>query len=187
MTSLPEGMTGKALALGLCVLMLAMIYLIVVEPLFGFYQSGAQRLQERLDLVERLRRSAHDLPRLRAAADQWRARSGADNLLLDGASDAIAAATLQSTVKDLVVQGGATLTSAEILPLDSEDNFQRIGIRVAFSGGLELLTSVLHGIETATPKLFVDNLDIRSAGGSDDDDASPALTISLEVHGFRAK
>lgn len=187
MIALPEGVLGKALALGICILLFAIIDLVVVDPLLALYEDGQQQLAERSELVGRLKTTVRDLPNLRAAAASSRSRekSAATDLLLPASGDAVAAATLQSIVKQLVADGGATLASAEILSAQTQDNFRRVGIRASFSGNLPLLTAVLQGIETAHPSLFVDNLEIRG-GGEPVGGVDPPLAIVLEVYGFLA-
>jgi hypothetical protein len=101
--------------------------------------------------------------------------------LLTGATDALAAADLQSTLKDLVEEGGATLESAQTLPPETLANFRRVGVRISFSGGLELLTSVLLGVETAKPVLSVGSLQVNSS----DEETGEELAIAMDVYGYR--
>lgn len=98
-----------------------------------------------------------------------------------GATDALAAADLQSTLKDLVETGGATLESAQTLPPEALANYRRVGVRVSFSGGLELLTTVLLGVETAKPVLSVGSLEINSS----DEETGEDLAIAMDVYGYR--
>jgi general secretion pathway protein M len=187
---LPVGLPGKALALGLVALSLGALYLVVVAPLLAFYNGREAVLRDRMELADHLQATVQDLPRLREAAAQLRETASAGDLLLAGSSDAVAAGSLQSLVKELVTKGGAILSSAEILPPQRQDDFQRVGIRVSFSGDLTLLTSVLRGIETSHPILFADNLDIRGNGASATGAAgngrsSPVLVIAFDVYGFR--
>lgn len=190
----PDGLSGKVLGVAAGCVAVVVIYATVVSPLQGFYDRGQQELQVRLDALRRLERSAAELPRLRKAAEQWRGKMHDGALLLAGSSDTVAGATLQSTMKDLIEQNGAKLSSAEILPPAPADKFQRVGIRVSFAGGLTLLTTVLRGIETSHPVMFVDNLEVRSGDapaapkdeGDSTDDAGATFTIALDVYGFRA-
>lgn len=181
MTNLPDGLLGKILALGICAMLAAVAYLALIQPLLGLYEDGEQRLQERMELVQRLQGSVRDLPRLRAQAAQWHDKSSNGELLLAGTGDTVAAAALQSALKGLVEDGGASLTSAEVLPPQTQDKFRRIAIRVSFTGDLTLLTSVLRGVETAHPVMFVDNLEIHGADGGDTD-----LAVAFDVYGFRS-
>jgi general secretion pathway protein M len=182
--SLPEGLIGKALALGIACVLLCLLYFMAVAPLLSFYADGERSLEERTALAAMLERSVHDLPRLRALAAQWQQGAPANDLLLPASSDSVAAATLQSTVKDLVEQGGATLNSTEILPPQDQDSFRRVGIHVSFSTNQRLLMAALRGIEIARPLLFVDNIDIR--GTAQPGSADPGLAVAFDVFGFPA-
>jgi hypothetical protein len=186
MNNLPDGVRGKALALAICLLPVAFLYLAIVSPLRGVYESGAERLRERTELVERLQVSARELPRLRQEAERARAASNGGALLLTGSSATVAAATLQSTMKQLVESNGAKLSSAEILAPENKEQYQRVGIHVQFAGDLRLLMSVLRGIETSHPVMFVDNVEIRGAADAAADDSSgQELSITLDLYGFR--
>ena len=185
MKNLPEGPRGKALAVAICALIIIAVYLLLVAPLIGAYEKGSDRLQARLDLVQRLQVSARELPKLRATAQEIQNQPNDAKLVLAASSDTVAAAMLQSTLKELVEQNGARLSSAEILPSTTEEQFQRIGIHVSFSGSLTLLTSVLRGIETARPFLFVDNIEIRGGDSTSQKDAAHALAITFDLFGFR--
>ncbi len=185
MIRLPDGNLGKVMATGICVLSLAAVYTAAIGPLTSLYSREAQDLQARLELRQKLQSAAEELPRLRAAAKQWEVKTRKRELLFAGSSDTVAGAALQSTLKELIEDGGATLSSAELLPPQTTDNFRRVAVRVSFSGDLDLITNVLEGVETASPAIFVDNLDIRTAGDSSGSNGNETFTIALDVHSFR--
>ena len=186
MNGLPEGKLGKILALGICVIAAGIIYVAAVAPLLAFYADGAQHLQERLALAGRLDASVHDLERLRTVAAQWKEKASAAALTFPAASDAVTAATLQGTMQGFITDGGGVLSSAEILPPQSEGSFQRVGVRVSFTGSLHVLTTVLENAARARPAIFVDNLDVHIAGQGASVVASQMLAISFDAYGFLA-
>ena len=51
MNGLPEGRRGHMLALGICLLIVAAVYLLVIAPLSSLYGSGAERLETRRDCL----------------------------------------------------------------------------------------------------------------------------------------
>lgn len=186
MNDLPTGARGKAVAIGLCILVIAAVYLVIVSPLVSLYEGNAEQLQARLQLEQRLQRSAKALPEASAEADQTQDQESAGDELFDGESDSVAAATLQSTVKDLVEGAGARLISSEVLPSEKRETLQRVGIHVSFNGSLSLLTGVLQGIQLAHPVILVDNVDIHSADGTDQaPGGQKQLAIALDVYGFK--
>ncbi len=140
---LPEGPTGRSLALAIAVLAVVLVYFAVVSPVMAFYQDRADDLERRAGMAQRYAALAHDLPALRAADKRWRDKVGGE-LLLDGDSDAVASASLQAAMKSLVEDAGARLLSAEVLPATAEGNFRRVGLRVVISGDLKLVTAVLR-------------------------------------------
>ena len=203
MNKLPEGPAGQVLALAVAALGAAIFYLLIVSPVLGFYSDGQDALDERLAMAARYESLAHQLPALRAADKKWRDQEGGE-LLLEGSSDAIASAALQTVIKGLVEDAGAKLTSSEVLQPATNGGFRRVGLRVVFSGDLKLVTAVLRGVETSRPILSVGDFSLRNGGGggaggaaasedSDDDStaAAPAgdgsaLSVTLDVYGFRA-
>jgi hypothetical protein len=184
-SGLPEGKAGKGAALALLLLVVATFYFAILSPVLAFYDGNAERLEQRRETVRRYQNAANDLPRLREEAKQRRAQSNRPELLLTGASDAIAAAALQSNLKDIIEGEGAKITSASVLTPDVEDNYRRVGVRIAFSGDLELLTTVLLGIEAAHPALIAGNLDVRVTGNADEE--TPTLAVAMDVFGYRAR
>jgi hypothetical protein len=149
-------------------------------------------------MASRYEALSRQLSSLRVSDKQWRDRSGGE-LLLNGSSDAIASAALQTVIKTLVEDAGAKLSSSEVLETTADGGFRRVGIRVVFSGDLKLVTEVLRGVETSRPVLSVGDFSLHggASGGGDSDDsdedtaAAPAvggdaLSVTLDVYGFRA-
>ena len=136
MNGLPEGRRGHMLALGICLLIVAAVYLLVIAPLSSLYGSGAERLETRRDMVDRLQASARALPRLRKEAERLRDPSHKGAVLLVGSSPTVAAAQLQTALKELVETNGAHIASAEVLAPEPQDSYQKIGLHVSFSGDL---------------------------------------------------
>lgn len=194
MKQLPEGLKGQALALAIALLGVIAFYLLIVSPVLQFYGDRADLLAQRVAMAGRYEALARELPALRAADKAWRDRSGGE-LLLDGSSDAIASAALQATMKSLVEEAGAKLSSSEVLEPAADGNFRRVGLRLVFSGNLKLVTTVLHGVETSRPILSVGDFSLHTgsgpagAGDSSDDSGAgggDALAVTLDVYGFRA-
>jgi general secretion pathway protein M len=115
-------------------------------------------LEDRHLLLPRLRAAADELPALRERVEQLRNAAGSRKITLEGASDAIAAATLQSRIEELATSVGATIGSTESLPVETRSGYRRIGLRYVLSGQYETLVKFLAKLESATPPLVIDNL-----------------------------
>jgi general secretion pathway protein M len=184
---LPDGKRGKTLAVAILIVTMATVWFAILSPVLAFYDNNAQTLEQRRELLRRYRSAVDELPRLRAQQKLRGSNANDSGLLLGGGSDAIATAALQATLKNIVEGNGAEIAGASTLPADNSGLLRRVGVRIAFSGDLEVMTTVLLQIQAARPMLSVSNLELHadtaaSDGGPEDQD----LAATLDVFGFRA-
>lgn len=182
---MPTGRRGQLLALSLLFVALGGVYFVAVSPLLGLYAERADVLENWRMLVPRLRAAADELPALRARVEQLRAAAGTRKITLDGASDAIAAATLQSRIEELATSAGATIGSTESLPAEARPGYRRIGLRYVLSGSYETLVKFLAKLESATPPLVIDNLHIHGVLRRPGTPAAAGLDAGLDVYAYR--
>ena len=182
---MPTGPRGQLLALSLLFVALGGVYFLVVSPLLGGYAERAAVLENRRMLLPRLRAAADELPALRAQVEQLRAAAGTRKITLEGASDAIAAATLQSRIEELASSAGATIGSTESLPAEARSGYRRIGLRYVLSGSYETLVKFLARLESATPPVVIDNLHIHGVLRRPGTPAAAGLDAGLDVYAYR--
>jgi general secretion pathway protein M len=165
------------------------VYLLVVAPVIDLYAERQARLDDRRELLPRLLATADELPALRTHVAQLRAAASLRKISLQGASDAIASADLESRIDALASSVGATIGSTEALPAETRGSYRRIGLRLALSGSYETLIELLARIEAAMPPLIVDNLQIhgvlRRPGLPSETGEDAALDAGFDVFGFR--
>jgi hypothetical protein len=165
---------------------LGAVYLVVAAPLIELYTGRAAIVEDKRMLVPRLQAAANELPELRERVAELRATAGARKVTLEGSSDAVASANLQSQIAELAASVGVTVASTESLPVETRGGYRRIGLRFTLSGVYEALLKFIAKLEGATPPLVVENLHIHGvlrrpgtpAAGS-------ALDAGLDVFGFR--
>ncbi len=177
------------LSVGLLLLVLGSLYFLAVAPLVDLYQQREARIEDGRMLLPRLEAVADGLPMLRARVAQLRAAALTRKVTLDGASDAIASANLQSRIEGFATSVGATIGSTESLPVEKRDGYRRIGLRFALNGPYETLVRLLARLEQATPPLVVDNLQVhgvlRRPGLPQMGAADIGLDAGIDVYGFR--
>ncbi len=121
-----------------------------------------------------------ELKRLAAAAPA----GAAQVTVLEGATDALAGATLQQSVQEIAAKTGAALASTESLPAEQVGRYRRIGVRVALSAPWPMFVRFLDEITGGSPRLLVNDLQVQGSRG-----LVPAgtgsLTASMVVFGFR--
>jgi general secretion pathway protein M len=182
---LPEGRQGQILAVGIVVVALAVVWLGAISPLLDFYETQADALsasQLELAHVQGLRAS---LPALRAQLAASAALPASDAVLLAGGSDAIAGANLQAQLSTLATQAGTSLDSAESIPAIQVGGLRRIGVTVSVTATWPVLTAFLTAIDSAQPRMIVDNLTV-SSDSQPDPRQEPTLQASFDVAAFRA-
>jgi len=182
---LPTGRTGQLLALAILCLVLGGVYLLVVSPILDLYSQREASLTDRRMLAPRLNAAAAELPELRARLAELQAAATTRKIALDGASDAIAAANLQSHVEELASSAGVAIGSTEGLAAENRGGYRRIGLRLAISGEYEAMIKLLGGIETAAPPLILSNVQFHGVLRPTGQAQSARLDAGFEVYGFR--
>jgi hypothetical protein len=183
--SVTTGYQGRLLALLLLLVVLGGVYLVVAAPILELYAGRAAVVEDRRMLVPRLKATAEELPGLRAQVTKLRATAGTHKVTLDGSSDAIAAANLQSHIAELAASVGVTIGSTESLPVEVRGGYRGIGLRYTLSGPYENLVKLLGKLEAATPPLVIENLHIHGVLRRPGTPLASALDAGLDVLGFR--
>ena len=163
-----------------------MAYLLVALPLHDLYFEREAVIETRRMMASRLARAAAELPALRGRLAELRATASATKVTLNGSSDAIASANLQSHVEALATPLGISLGSTEALSAEDRDGFRRIGLRVAVNGEYENLVRFLAAIETSAPPLVLGELHIRSVMRPVAIPGNAMLDAGFEIYGFRS-
>lgn len=182
--TLPEGKRGQLAAIGLLLAALVVLWIGVVTPVVDFYQERSAGLEQRRNLAAQMRVLVAALPALRAAAvaepDQRRPTSSG----LSGATDALAAANLQTLVGQIATGTGVTISSIDTTAPQNSLWGRRIGVSLRLSGSYRTIVTFVSRVLLAQPKMVVDDLELHNSGAGG---AAPdaALDGSLSVFGYR--
>lgn len=178
---LPEGRPGQALALAVLGAGLLMLWLGIGAPLATWYAERADGLARQRQLVAHMRELAATLPDLTRQAGQTRGlASGAAS----GETDALVAARLQQRLMQLATAAGAGIATAEALPPEQAGGIERIRLRLTLQAPLPALLKLLGAIETDTPPLLIDDLEVTTGESHDND--WPPLQVRFSVITLRS-
>jgi len=181
-TTLPTGRRGQALAAGLVILTMAILWLGVFSPALDLYADRADRIDA---LRARAAREAALIEALPGLQKQAQILSRAPTrAVLPGNSDAIAGATLQEQVQSMAGGVNAQLTSIETLPAEQVGAYRRIGVRVELSAQLAVVIELLRAIEDAQPSMLVDDIRLTATPVSPQNAQLP-LDAAFTVYAFR--
>ncbi|HWL70898.1 MAG TPA: type II secretion system protein GspM [Geminicoccus sp.] len=87
---------------------------------------------------------------------------------IEAQSPSLAGGIIQELTGNAVVVSGGELRSVELLPTREEERFVAVPIRVTFTGDSVMLREFLYRIETSSPVLLVERLDITAEQSPDD-------------------
>jgi general secretion pathway protein M len=193
-TATAPGWGHRLAALSLLLLVGGVLYLAVDQWLVGryrYYQNSLERHQERLAQLERMAATREPVQQLIAKIQQDR---NVTTQYLPQSAPALAAAELQQRIKAVVEAAGGTLQSTQALPPVEEGGAVKIAISAIMNGDTGSLLRVLHNLESQTPLLFVDNLELsarqnrpRLSSGRYASYTRMQLNVQFEVAGYLRK
>lgn len=183
---------SRLAALLLLIVTITAAYLFVVDPIIAGYSETDRQIEDIREQLSRYQQLAAARPALEQQVRQAATERTADGYYLSGGTDALAAAGLQDRVNALVGAKGGLLRSIQPMPGVDEQGFRRITLRVQMTATIEVLFETLYALESGTPLLFIENLDIQSRAirrRTDESGApvapeAPVLSVAFDLSGF---
>lgn len=192
MSLMENKLSQKWLALGLLALVVLVFSLLVVMPIINKgleLNESKQALAFRLQQYERVLATKD---RVAANVEQIKQAYAEQGYLNSQETSALASAELQEFIKKTIVEAGGQLSSTQVLPVSTKDEFTRITISVRMTGNSEVLRTVLYNIETSAPLIVIDQIDIRPMRGVRNRatrqlDLSNELNVNFQAVSFMRK
>jgi len=129
-----------------------------------------------------------DLAPRQAELAALKQRQSAQDGFLQGANDTLVAAQIQNRIKSLADATKGELRSTQVLPSQDEGKLRRITVRGQMSTSLTGALRVFHGLESASPLLFIDNVDMRARPAQLRDRTAAVNTdvidLTFDVYGY---
>ena len=183
---------SRLAALLLLIVAIVAAYSFILDPIIVGYGETDRQIEEVRDQLSRYQRLAATRPALEQQIQQAANERTSDGYYLSGGTDALAAAGLQDRVNALVGAKGGLLRSIQPMPGVDDQGFRRITLRVQMTATIEVLFETLYALESGTPMLFVENLDIQSRAirrrsdetGAEAAPEAPVLAVGFDLSGF---
>jgi general secretion pathway protein M len=153
------------LAVGLLAVLVLILIVAVFVPAVGKWM---ELREEKDQLAIKLRQYERILAGKDAVVKNMSAVKEAiqeQNYFNSQTTEALASAEVQEVIKKAIVDAGGKLSSTQALPVKSKDKFSLLTVSVRMTGNSEVLRSVLYRLETSTPLIIIDQLDIRPMRG----------------------
>lgn len=165
-------------------LILASLYFGVAQPIISALSEGEAGLAERRETLARFRAVT---AQARQVAD-YAKKVETDNTrgeFLDGDSDGLVAANLQSKLKAAAAEAKVNVRSLQMLPSKNLEGATLTGARLDVTGSLPAINALARSLESAMPLLLIADADLRKEalvwGAPDTGDAS--LSAQFDVFG----
>lgn len=175
----------SALIVGLSVLLplLLLIYLLLdFWMIRQGYQEEIERLRPRVARMQGLIDSEQQLQ-----ISAGRLGSQVTNLVYPPTQDSAAvSAALQKDVREIMTNAGLTVSNSRILPLVQEESFDRIGLSIAASGGLDALDAALMEMAAYTPRLLIESMDVKPRARARNQNSEQIVSVSISLLTLRA-
>jgi general secretion pathway protein M len=179
------GRRGQGLAVAIGVLLMALVWFGVVDPVWSWYEDRELLLEQRQGLLRHTQDLAASLPTLRAASTAKPGRGEAlGTIMLSGANDAVAAADLQERVQQMASSAGASLTAVETLPATPSGKWHKVSLRISLNAPWPVLMELLRSVEQSPTRILIDDVHFHSATVVSHPTAMP-IQASMVLYGFR--
>lgn len=173
--------------IGLTLLIPVVLYLNIWLGLLGLrqdYQAEIDRIEPRIARLQGLIEYEEQLRDSAARVDKE-----VVNLVYPATTDrATVSATLQTNVRQILLEAGLSLSNSQVLPVREEEAFDYIGLKLTVTGNVASLDAALAAIAGYMPLLLVESLEVRPtrANRRKGESAQQKISASLQLLSLRS-
>jgi len=153
------------LAVGLLAVAILIVTLVAIMPVVN---KGLELNESKDNLAFKLEQYERVLARKDAVIQSMsviKEQYQKSELLNRQSTGALASAEVQEFIKKTIVDAGGQLSSTQALPVTSKNEFSRITVSVRMTGDSEVLRKVLYKLESSTPLIVINQIEIRPVRG----------------------
>ena len=188
----PQASADRWRVLGAVALALLVAYLVLVHWWFTAPMLDmGQQIEDLRDQEQMLKVQIAQRPQLEARLAQVRQFEAANPGFLPESSRELASAGLVQRLQQVVATASPNPNACQITaqtPTDmpTQEPFQRVMVQVRLRCGMGELATILHALESGSPQLFIDNLDLLSRRSylTAGLEGSSGLDVSFDLYGY---
>lgn len=189
---MPPTARDRWLALALLLAVLALGYVLLVHPWFTVpWRAIDQEIAALQERRQRVQAQLDQQPQVEARLREVRDRLGQRPGFLPESTAEGAAAALGARVQDVVLAASpgnraCVVSNRTPMPDNRSDAVHtRVAMQVRLRCGVDEMATVLHALETGTPRLFVENLNLLAQRYQQSpDESGTGLDASFELVGY---
>lgn len=135
------------------------LYLVAVTELLAMQRGYSSEMERMLPRVARLQGLKAFEDKLRVSSEI--ASKRASGIVYSANADARSiAASLQTSVRQIFVDAGLSVTNSQVLPTREQGAFEYIGLNFTVTGDLSSLDEALGSVARLSPIFLVESLDV---------------------------
>ncbi len=180
----PGSLASRLAAIALAVAVALLAKAAVLDPALQAQRQTTEALGQAAAQLARLQAVAATKPRLEALAARLERDMGRSDAFLRADTEALAGAALQERLRSLAGSEGIALGAMQWGAEKAENGLGRVSVRVQISTSIGPLYALLAAIETGTPPLFIDDIDIQGPPGPQPDHAYQPVPLSVSFDCF---
>ncbi len=169
----------SAIVCGLTALLPTLLFLKVLAAVWGLRADAAGAIDNLEPRIARMQGVLTVQEQLTDLARDAQARRG--ELVYPASADRNAvAASLQSSLRQLMADAGLTIADSQVLPVREEEKFDFIGIRLTVAGDMASIDRALAELAAFQPLVLIEAVDMfptRQRRQSDKQEATAALRL----------
>lgn len=154
---------SRTAAIAILIALIAGAYLVLLAPVLDDYREYKANIDQSRELIARYQARRPDIADLEMQVKRLSSNSSFSDAFLRGKNASLAAANLQGRIDRLVKSLNGKLTSAQSIPTQDKEAFQKVIVRAQVILTTDAMRRLLHRLESARPYLFLDNVVIRKA------------------------
>lgn len=181
------------LALGLLLAAVAVAYLVLVHPWWTVpMQAEAERIDTAQQRELRARMQLQQAPQVVQALQRARALAARSPGFLPESTAELATGGLIKRLETVVAEASpgnraCAITNRSPLTDQRADRYTRVVVNARLRCGVGETAAVLHALESGSPRLFVDNLNILARTSfymAAQQNASGGIDVTFDVYGY---
>jgi len=175
----------RYLAIELLVLFVLLILWFFIVPLWVNTSEKTEQVEELRFRLAKYQQVIQKGPDLTVEKNNLENELREAKLYYSGMAQGVAAATIQSTIREMVDAVEGSLISTRILAEKKSENFTKISISVGLNGSDAVLQDLLFQLEASRPLLLVEKVVVNSTRRPNTiKPQTTSLRITLEIAGF---
>jgi len=162
--------------------LVAVIAVLGVLPLLESWQGTTDSIDRSSRLLAGYQHVIDQGQTTNARLDELRQQDGSSAGLIDGATSALAVASLQSDVKQVIESHGGKIQSMQPGTVSQSKGFERLEVKVDLSVAGDAFADLVTALDSHRPALLIDPIELHAPEGGPQPDR---LTIRMTVSAYR--